>query len=347
MRILHIINSLEVGGAQRILSGLLPKLKQQGEDVSLLVLNHEESAFYHMLRNSGISISCLHRKNRDPRILIDLRRIMRTYDAVHVHLFPSLYWASLASIGIKNVKLIWTEHSTSNKRRNIVYFRPIEKFIYGRYHKLISISDQTQTSLQSWLQSYDKRFFVVNNGVDLSEFQISRPVIPNSLIMVSRFVESKDQETVIRSLQFIDEHVTLRFVGDGPTKEHCIRLANELGVSSRVSFLGTRSDIPQLIAESYIGIQSSHWEGFGLTAVELMASGKPVVASDVDGLRQVVDGAGVIFKQGNEKQLAGFINKLIDDQEFYKEISDRCKQRSLVYSMTQMAQNYKEIYHTL
>lgn len=119
--------------------------------------------------------------------------------------------------------------------------------------------------------------------------------------MVARFAPSKDQATIIRALLLLDKDVRVRFVGDGETRPECERLAKELGVEDRVDFMGMQSKIPQLIAESYIGIQSSNWEGFGLTAVEMMACGKPVIATNVDGLKQVVEGTGLLFPVGDEK----------------------------------------------
>lgn len=345
MKVLHVISSLEIGGAQRLLSDLLPIQKQQGIDVSLLVLKSEDNDFTQKVQDAGVPIISLNVKSfRNPFLAFKVRSIIKDYDVVHAHLVHALYVCSLAARGLK-IKLIYTEHSTSNNRRGKAYVRPIEKFIYGRYNKLISISQQTQDALQDWLQSNDDRFIVINNGVDTKAFaNIHKEVIPNSLIMVSRFASSKDQETVIRAMKELDEDVTLRFVGDGENLEHCKKVANDIGVSGRVQFLGARSDVAELIAESYIGIQSSNWEGFGLTAVEIMASGKPVVATSVNGLKQVVEGAGILFNVGDKKTLAENIKKIINDKVLYDETVKKCHNRAMLYDIRKTAQHYIEIY---
>lgn len=347
MRILHVINSLEVGGAQKLLADLLP-LQAVSEDVHLLVYERVDTDFERIIERAGINIICLNEHNfHNPRIIFRLRKIFKNYDLVHAHLFPTIYWASLAVRGL-NVKLVYTEHSTSNSRRNKWYFRPIECFMYDRYDRIVSISQQTQDALTSWLGQNDERFIVINNGVNIQKFtSVKLPIIPKSLIMVSRFVSSKDQETVIRAMEYIDEEATLRFVGDGENRVHCEELAKELDVSDRVQFLGLRSDIPELLASSYIGIQSSNWEGFGLTAVELMAAGKPVIASDVNGLQQVVEGAGIIFSKGNAKELAQKITSLLENKLYYEKITCACKQRALKYDISIMAENYKSVYYEL
>lgn len=345
MRILHVITSLEIGGAQRLLADLLPILAKTDE-ISLLVYKRVHTHFEEQIEKAGIKILSLDEHNfYTPWIIVRMKKIFKNYDVIHAHLFPTIYWASLACRGLK-VKLFYTEHSTSNKRRDKSYFRFIERFMYARYDKIISISRQTQDALTKWLQQKDSRFVVIENGVNICHFAVTKKtIIPQSLIMVSRFAPAKDQETVIRAMQHIDSQAILRLVGDGENLEHCKLVAKECGVDNRVFFLGACSDVAELIAESYIGIQSSKWEGFGLTAVEIMACGKPVVATDVEGLKQVVDGAGELFHTGDEYKLANIVNRLLVDKEFYKTLSLRCQKRAATYDIRIMAQKYKDLYY--
>lgn len=345
MKLLHIITSLEIGGAQRLLSDLLPIQKAQGFDVSILVNKMIDNDLTNKIKSAGVELISLNKSNGYSfSNVFQLRKIMQLYDVVHVHLFPSLYWAAIASIGLKT-KMVYTEHSTYNRRRKKLYFRPIEKFVYKHYDKIISISKHTQEALQQWLQASDERFVIINNGIDIQHFSaIHRPIISKSLIMISRFAESKDQETLIRAMKYIDIESVLRLVGDGKNKKHCEQIAKEEGVADRIYFLGARPNIAELIAESYIGVQSSNWEGFGLTAVELMAAGKPVIASDVDGLKQIVEGAGVIFPKGNVKELARYISLLLDNKSYYESIVNKCKKRALLYDIEKMAMRYKDVY---
>lgn len=348
MRILHVISSMEVGGAQRLLSDLLPILKQQGFDVSLLVLKSTDSVFSKKIADAGVKIISLDvRSFRNPFLAIKLRHIINQYDIVHAHLVHSLYLCSIAARGLET-KLIYTEHSTLNNRRGKSYLRGIEKLIYNRYDKLISISQKVQDALQDWLQSNDKRFDVINNGVDINTFAaLHKEKIPKSLIMVSRFASSKDQKTVIRALTYLKENIILRFVGDGENLEQCRHFANVCGLNSKVQFLGTRTDVAELIAESCIGIQSSKWEGFGLTAVEMMAAGLPVIATDVDGLKQVVEGAGVLFPVGDAFALSDHIRHILNDKVFYEELSIASKRRASLYDISIMSRKYTELYQSV
>lgn len=347
MRILHVITSLEIGGAQRLIADLLP-LQVSKFDVTLLVYERVYNNFEKIVEEAGVTIISLDKHNYyNPSIILRMRKIFKQYDLVHAHLFPTIYWASLAARGLK-VKLVYTEHSTSNSRRNKWYFRSIERLMYRRYDKIISISQQTQDALTFWLKQHDERFVVINNGINTKKFaSVKKSVISKSLIMVSRFASSKDQQTVIRAMKHIDNEVTLYFVGDGDNRLHCENLVRELEIVDRVKFLGARSDVAELVASSYIGIQSSNWEGFGLTAVEIMASGKPIIASNVDGLKQIVDGAGLIFNKGDEKDLAKNISLLLNDKIYYDSVSEKCKVRALLFDINVMAENYKIVYDKL
>lgn len=347
MRILHVITSLKIGGAQRLLADLIP-LQATSIDVSLLVYERVDNDFEKAIEQAGINIFSLDEKNfYNPRVIFRLRKIFKDYDVVHAHLFPTIYWVSFAARGLK-VKLIYTEHNTFNRRRNKAYLRPIEKFVYFRYNKIICISTKTQDNLIDWLQSNDSRFVTIPNGVNTKVFANENAEVDKKrLIMVARFAPAKDQATVIKALSYLGNDIKLCFVGDGETMKECQKLASQLNLCSQIEFMGTQTDIPRLIAQSYIGIQSSLWEGFGLTAVEMMAAGKPVIASDVDGLKQVVEGAGLLFPFGDEKSLAKAIEKLMSDEGFYEKVSLACKKRSEIFDISRMADGYMDVYKSL
>ena len=92
---------------------------------------------------------------------------------------------------------------------------------------------------------------------------------------------------------------------------------------------------------------SSHYEGFGLTSVEGMASGKPFIASDVDGLREVVEGAGFLFKHGDYKQLSNIILELTQNADLYNTVAEKCFHRARQYDISKMVDGYMSVYQNL
>ena len=349
MRILHVISSLGIGGAERLISDMLPQMKTAGMDVSLLVYRRLYNAFEKKLEDAGIAIISLEAKsNYSPRIIFSLAIAMKEFDVIHVHLFPSLYQVAVANL-INQKKLIYTEHNTTNRRRNKWYLRRIEKRVYNRYYYIVSVSRETQDSLVKWLGEDDCRFTVINNGIDISLFDnlsASRDY-PFTLLMVSRFAPAKDQETVVRAMQRLSDDTHVIFVGDGETRQSCVKLSIELNVARRCHFVGNQENVPYWISKADIGIQASHWEGFGLTAVEMMAGGLPVVASDVEGLKQVVDGAGILFKDSDDKELATIIDKLRKNKAHRTLAASQCVNRASLYSIKKTAECYMELYQSV
>ena len=229
--------------------------------------------------------------------------------------------------------------------------RPLERMIYSLYDRIICISEATRQAIMAWIKAKegDKRFCVIENGIELKNFRKipSAKQYPHTLIQVSRFVEGKDQDTVIGAMPLLPDDVHLLLVGDGVRLEECKSLAERLGLHERVHFLGARSDIAQLLSMSNIAIQSSHWEGFGLTAVEAMANGLPVIASDVEGLKQVVEGVGLLFPHGDAEILAQEIERLLADSSYYNEVSKRCLAHAEKYDICVMAEKYMKVYDSL
>lgn len=349
MKVLHIIPSLRLGGAPKLIASLLPLLNKGNNDADLLVFKEADSPLTYILKNKGVRIKALNINTKNPLSIFKLCKEIKGYDIVHVHLVYPLYFTAIASL-FQKAKLVYTEHSTYNRRREYKILRPLERFIYSKYKAVISISRQTEEALLSWLANRNTKTYyaVINNGIDLSEFE-NHPTEKdnNRLIMVSRFAPSKDQITAIRSMAYIDDRFHLYLVGDGEMRRRCEEAVLSSGLQKRVHFLGSRADIPQLISSSFIGIQSSNWEGFGLSAVEIMACGIPVIASDVDGLKQVVEGAGLLFEKGNAKNLAAKIASIADNIDLYNSISERCKKRAAEYSIDIMAARYLEVYAKL
>lgn len=359
MKILHVINDLTLGGAQRLLSDLA-RLLATDREVEIGIATLYDSGDSPLLKgiqeNPAITLHELRSTSRfNYKTLSSLRRISKGYDIIHAHLFPSGYLTALANPG---KKLVYTEHSTHNRRRDKRFLRPVERFIYSRYSAVTAISDPVKEALNRWIDSEktSRKTTTIFNGVDLRRFEKIEKKSPRDLfgrdgkplLMISRFTTSKDHESLIKALSLVDDReMFLAFAGEGDTMERMKNLASECGVADRCLFLGNRDDIPDLVGASYIGIQASHWEGFGLTAVEMMAGGLPVVASDVPGLRDVVESAGLLYKAGDPESLAKAINVLAADTDLYQQTRQNCLERAKKYDIGTTARQYLTLYRSL
>jgi glycosyltransferase involved in cell wall biosynthesis len=359
MKILRVINSLHIGGAERSIVGNVPLHIENGYEMDVLLLNGEATFFLEELKEKNVKIITLGVSNNiyNPLLLIKISKIIKDYDIVHAHLFPALYWVALARIfSSSKPKMIFTEHNTHNKRRDFFFFKYIDKLIYKQYEHIIAITPETNTNLSVHLERYND-ITTIYNGVDLNKIKTEKNSFVKKLkeklkgkkllIQVASFRIQKDQDTLIRALRILPDDFHVLFVGDGQRLESCKNLAESLGVLERMNFLGLQNNVGAFLRLSDIVIMSSHWEGFGRTAIEGMAAGKPVIATNVSGLSDIVSNAGLLFEVGDYNKLANLILTLSKDKEYYNEIKMKCLKRSEKYSIQKMVNEYETIYKQL
>jgi glycosyltransferase involved in cell wall biosynthesis len=362
MKVLQIINSLATGGAEKLLLDTLPLYRKAGIEMDVLLLWDNDAVFTEKLRELNCcTIHVLKKSNTYKNIyslshIYKIAKIIKEYDIAHVHLFPAQYFTALANVLNRNsTKLIFTEHSTSNRRISNKLFYPIEKYIYKLYDKVICITDEIKNKYTNYLPKLNN-FYVISNGVNLSkiseaisynivEFNNSIRAFDKILVQVSSFQEPKDQTTLVKAMPLLPINVKLLLVGEGVEKGKCQQLVQQLNLSDRVFFLGIRMDVPQLLKTADIVVLSSKYEGLSLSSIEGMASGKPFFASNVPGLSDVVGGAGVLFELGNEKELATKIQRLIDNPKLYNQVAQACQERAKKYDIQIMVQKHIVLYN--
>ena len=358
MRILHVITSLETGGAERLMVELLPLLLEASNVVELLLFDGKETHLKHELQQKGVIIHELSKKGRvnklfggvyNPLNIIKLRRFLRNYDILHTHNTACQLYVPIAKLitGSKST-LITTEHNSTNRRRSMDWFKPIDKWMYRQYNAIICIADQTRVNLENHIGNQSK-MITIYNGVNLAKYlqQINDVSVRSEyvLTMVAAFRPQKDQDTLLRALTHLPDSYRLQFVGSGEREERVKSLCCDLALDRRVTFLGVRSDVSCILRKSDIVVLSSHWEGLSLSSIEGMASGRPFIASDVDGLREIVGGAGLLFKQGDDVELANKIQWLCEHPDEYREVAKRCQERACQYDISIMAEKYLQLYN--
>lgn len=351
MKILHVITSLRTGGAEHLMVDLLPRLRDLGNEVELLIFDGTRTPFYEELELKGIKIHSLGIGDNvyHPRNIFKLRKFVGKYDIIHTHNTACQLFVPIAKLlKCSKAKLVTTEHSANNRRRNKWYLKPIDKWMYNRYKYIICISEQPAENLRNHIGEKES-IVVVNNGVDVAKFLYPvKDISQNQTFMitqVSSFNEAKDQDTLLKAINELPSNYRLQLAGDGVRRPKVEELAHTLGITDRVDFLGIRTDIPEILKSSDIVVLSSHWEGLSLSSIEGMASGRPFIASDVDGLRDVVKGYGVLFSHGNYKVLAEFIQHLSEDPLYYSQVAEKCQTRAQQYDICIMSQKYNKLYH--
>lgn len=361
MKIVHIIDDMNMGGANALLVAMAPVQEQAGNEVQVLQLvKAENTTLTQKLREAGIRVSFLKEAGSmySPFLIFKLIPFLKRFDIIHVHLFPALYWVGFANLLMgRKAKVVYTEHSTKNKRRSNPILRRVDNFVYKHcYNKIIACADK---ALETFQQVYPnvKNVCAVNNGVDTKKYWEAEPYTKQELLgisadkfvvtMVARFMTMKRQDTIVDAISKLPSKFHACFVGSEPTDEGLLKVrkqAEELGVADRVHFLYIRPDVPRILKASDVVIMASDYEGLSLSSIEGMAAGKPFVATNVNGLREVVSGAGELFENKNSDQLAEILAKLESNRDYYSNMVERSRMRASEYDIHRMVDQYLEEY---
>lgn len=376
MHILQVINSLNIGGAEQLVVGLLPKLWGLGCEVDLCVFNGVETALTRQVeeiqKTTCKGMKFIRLTNEGPeyslKYIPKLKKVLRNYDIAHAHNTSAQMTLAAASVGIKGLKLVTTEHNTDNRRRHIPVFKAFDKWMYGRYERVIAISQTAEVNLVNYLPALKNKTSVITNGIDVEKFYTAKPYKQGELrdlhdsivdidnkkiiVQVAAFRAQKDQKTLIDSLKYLPDDYNVWIVGDGALHdeihEYAAKAAEKLkGGSCRIVFFGNRKDVPRLLRTADIVCMSTLYEGLSLSNLEGMAAGKPFVASDVEGIREVTDGYGILCPAKDAKAFADAFIHLSTDKAFYKGVVARCYQRACQYSIDSTAAGYAQVYEEL
>lgn len=347
---------MATGGAEKLLHDAIPALNKSGVTTDLLLLNGTSQPFLKALQeHNDFNIYTLTKGSvYNPLLIIKIIPFLRKYDIAHVHLFPALYFVVFAKlVSFSRIKLLYTEHSTSNKRRNNTIFKLFDRFVYRRYEYIVTISTEVKLLLKKHLGKTQVQFRTINNGVAIdffantlkskrTDYGISNDT--KIIIHVARFTHQKDQDTLIRSVSYIQGPVVLLLVGEGYTKPKMEELVETLDLKDKVQFLGVRTDVASLLSMADVAVLSSNHEGLSLSSLEAMASGTPLVASNVTGLKNLVHGAGVLFQHKDEIDLANKVTKLLTNPSHYTETVKTGLKRVSKFTLEEMIVSHINLY---
>ena len=335
-------------------------MKKKGNDCELLILTDKHSKYVEDLRNQGVPVNVVPKevKGHCTKIHYIKKWVEKgQYDVIHANLFPTTYYCSIVKrlLGMKCPPLVMTEHSTDNKRRHKDFLRPLEQFIYKKYDHVISISEKTQENLCRWLGTEgDKHFSVIENGIDVEAFRVAKPLQKKEIFMnyeegdilllaVGSFTPQKNHTKLLESLALLPSNYKLLLCGEGPLENEIKWKTQDLGIEERVVFLGFRRDVAQIMHTADILVIPSLWEGFGLIAVEGMASGIPICASDVSGLSEVVGECALKFNPKECNSLVESI-KCLNDEELKNSLVLKGKEKVKEYDIDIMVEKYLSLY---
>ncbi len=330
MRILHIQRVKGIGGSERHLLALLPALAQRGLAVRMCVL--ETGDGHHLveeMRKQGIDVT-VQRGGSDlnltliPALVSEIRRFRP--DVVHTHLVHADVYGQVAA-ALARVPGVSSVHGTPAFYRRAP-LRQAGQAAGRLARRRIAISAHVARFVEELGLAPVDRIRIVHYGIDAERFTLDASMSshtrdelhlpPDALVVgiASRLIPGKGHDVLIQSVSEATRtgrDIRLLVVGDGPERASLEALARRWCRPSVVHFTGFAEDVrPYLGASDVLAFPTQQWlgEGFGLAALEAMATGKPVVASRVGSLPEVVDDGvtGVLVPPAS---VTGFSDALI------------------------------------
>lgn len=355
---LHVISDLNVGGAGRYLLNLLPNLIREGWDVSVacpgggeLEKELRRHGFDpHLLSGSDTSFSF--------KAVGEIYGLLAREDYGLVHTHASLSGRIAARLAGRP-KVVLTRHGLGSGREIPQWRRQLNGWA-GRLltDKIIAISQAVAESLVREGVPPTK-IRVIPNGIAVEEFSRAsgaavrvelgvgnRPLVG----MVARLVAEKSPQDFVKAAALIKEkHPDAMFVlvGAGPLQEELMDLVQTLNLHREFRFLGYRRDIAAVTAALDVVVLTSCQEGLGLVLLEAMAAGKPVVATAVGGITEVVqpEQTGLLVSVGNPPAVADAVLRLLDNRKQAQQMG-RAGQKLVQqeFSQAAMARRTAELY---
>ncbi len=368
IRVLQVITSLERGGAENHLLALVTHADRSRFDIELAVL-HGEGELVPVFRSHGVPVHLLKARGRfDPWALGRLASLLRDggYDIVHSHLFRADIYVCLAATLLTRapLRLVSTRHNDDR-----FFLHPIvgiaHYLVSARQDMIIAISDHIARFTIGRGVRDPGRVRRVYHGLETpdTEAQERRRLalrqeleIDASAFLVGnvgRLAPQKGQRHLVRALpalleQVPDAHVLI--AGGGDLDSYLRGLADELGVSDRVHVLGPRRDVPAIMRAIDVFVMPSIWEGFGIVLLEAMAAERPVVASRVATIPEVVEDGetGILVPAGDAEALAAALSALALDPARARRLGLAGRQRlESSFSLEKMVGDTESLYEEL
>jgi glycosyltransferase involved in cell wall biosynthesis len=365
IKVLLVTVGLEPGGTERQILKLAVRLNRQRYDVAVCCLKGE-GAIAGELRTHGIRVIVLGGVHAwDLRVLAGFYRTVRRERPVILHAF--LFWSNLAAkiVGrLAGVPVLITSYRGTHAWNRAVY-KLFDRLTVAWAHAVTCCSEAVRQEVIGVTGVPAERVTTIHNGVEVERYATTdawskqafglREDLP-VIGVVCRLVEpTKGVSVLLKAVAMRERDPRNRrcqvlVVGDGPAQRTLRELAAGLGIGPIVHFAGMRHDVPRILPLLDVLVQPSLNEGFGVALIEAMAAGKPVVATAVGGMPEIVahNDTGLLVPPGDLVALADAIGQVLDDPERSRWYGMRGKERVRQwFSIEKTVRQHEDLYETL
>jgi glycosyltransferase involved in cell wall biosynthesis len=342
--VLHVINNLNVSGATTLLLDVAASVRPGPGELTVCTLE-PENPMAGALCETGARVISPERKLGVASATRWLRRIIEQErpKIVHTHLLPATQ-AGLAAAKLEGRPAVTTVHFTFDCLRANVLLRQANRVSYRFYDRIFAVSHAVRQSILDHCAVGEDRVVVIRSGVDLARVTLSAEArsrarrklgLPaDDLVVgsVGRMDAAKGFHLLVAAMALLHRTFSatrLILVGDGPERERLEQQASDVGIGDAVVFAGEQKDPKAFAAAFDIFVLPSLSEGLGLSIIEAMGAGLPVIGSTAGGIPEVVsdETSGLLFQAGDIGALARCLERLVRSPALRRRLAVRGQAR--------------------
>ncbi len=340
MKIIQVIDGLRVGGAEQLLVTFTEATQHRNIDLTIVTFRVKSDHMRDTLEQLGAKLVFLpDRTLLDPLRLWQLYRLFKREkpDIIHAHLATATVVSSLVGKWL-SIPVVSTIHNTQWSAKRQIRLRLHRLALRRWVTHIIAVGHSVVENFRSLVGT--KEIKVIWNAVppmpifsDEQKASLRQSLVGDNqgpiLICIGRLSEAKGHKDLLLAFRQINEQfpeTRLLIVGDGNLRSDVEALVQQSGLQHAIMMLGIRQDVPALLAISDLLVSASHWEGLPVSILEAMASGVPIVATDVGDIPYVVvEGTGLVVPAHQPTVLADAVCQLLQDPERMKAYGEQAK----------------------
>ncbi|MDD5031628.1 MAG: glycosyltransferase [Patescibacteria group bacterium] len=352
IKIIHIIPTLDLGGAEKLLVDIVKNLDKEKFESKVVCL--KRFGFWGMeLKREGIPLILAGGdKKLGLFVFLKLVKILKKEkpDIIHTHLFGADIFGRLAG-RLAGVKVIVSTEHNLNYQESFLK-KILKKSTAGLATSVIAVSRAVKDYAVKFEGADRNKTEIIYNGVEAKRFlnknrdyhNEKKEIVVGS---VGRLTKQKGFDGLITALAKTDKKVKCFIAGDGAERKRLEKLIKKLNLSGRVELAGWQKDVSEFLNSLDIFVLPSRWEGFGIAILEAGLAGLPVIASGVDGIKEIIEDGqdGLLFGKEDVSGLAEKINYLIERprerERLGLNLQDKVKEK---FAIEKIVKEYEDLY---
>jgi glycosyltransferase involved in cell wall biosynthesis len=351
-------------GVKRLFSWMIPRFDPARFNVSLVSLRKKDLS-EETLESFGIDITYLHKSKFDPATLTALLKVIdaKRIDILHMHGYGATTFGRAAA-AIRRLPTILHEHANLT---DTPWFQKVADKALAPFTDIaIAVGKSTRDFVINarlmkpervklvYLGAPNDEFSIMRSEADIADSRRELGLLPGDFAIgtVTRLHDSKGNQYLVEAARMVLDakpHATFFLVGEGPLRPALEEQARQLHLGDRFVFAGFVRDVPRLLSAFDLSVFPSLWEGTPLTGFEALASGRTIVATDADGLLDILtDGHDArIVPKRNARALADQILALMDEPEERARLAVNARASSRRYDISTFVKKMERLYSIL